>query len=151
VWIFDQPRVLRWAIVAVSVMIVLALVAIVVLAYALINSDAQRPAWEIFSPQNSTVTPSATVTPAYLQYVTATRSSGKRPPTPIRPTRVPINPTFTVSALNTQLSTTTTPIPPATPPAPTSDSGDTALPSTHPTFEPTTQPCSTCHSSFQRP
>lgn len=139
----DNPAFVRWATIVVTALIVLGVITVSVLAFAVFRSENQTTGRDATStPGTVRHQPKATSTPVVLEYATPTRMPHTNLNGPIgKPAATP--------------TTTATPVPASAPSATPAD----ALPSdavtqpvlAHPTFEPTTQPCSNCHDNLRSP
>ena len=139
----DNPAFVRRATIIVTALIVLAVIAVSILAFAVFQSE-NRTTERNAAPTSGAVRhqPKATSTPVVLEYAT--------------PTRMPhTNLNGPIGTPVATLTTKATPVPASAPSA--TPAG--ALPSdavtqpvlAHPTFEPTTQPCSNCHDNLRSP
>lgn len=134
----DNPKFVRVATIIVLGLIAIAAIAAAGLAYTVFLSPTATESEKIIAPTSARRGAQPTSTPVVLEYATPTRMShnglnsalGGSHPTPTATgTPIPKNPTAT-----------------ATPGA--VESGIQSLPFAHPTYQPTTQPCSDCHNNL---
>ncbi len=139
----DNPAFVRRATMVVTALIVLAVIAVSVLAFAVFQSESRTTGRDA-APTPGAVRhqPKATSTPVVLEYATPTRMPHTNLNGPIG------KPAATLTATATPDPASATPATPAG--ALPSDAVTRPAPA-HPTFEPTTQPCSNCHDNLRSP